>query len=70
MTHLGHLRAASRLLEGEPHAEARLWVTPSTRMDRDAITREGGLSIFAQAGGRVEVPGYGNSPLTASLEAV
>ncbi|MFW2365082.1 MAG: bifunctional aconitate hydratase 2/2-methylisocitrate dehydratase [Desulforhopalus sp.] len=57
MTHLGHLRAASRLLKGEPYGKARLWVAPSTRMDRDAIQREGGLSVFAQAGGRVEIPG-------------
>ncbi len=57
MTHLSHLRAASRLLAGEAYAEARLWVAPSTRMDRDAIGREGGLATFAQVGGRVEIPG-------------
>ncbi len=57
MTHLSHLRAAARLLAGEPYAEARLWVAPSTRMDRDAVQREGGLAVFAQVGGRVEIPG-------------
>jgi aconitate hydratase 2/2-methylisocitrate dehydratase len=57
MTHLSHLQAASRLFAGEAYAEARLWVAPSTRMDRDAIGREGGLAIFAQVGGRVEIPG-------------
>ncbi len=57
MTHLSHLQAAARLLSGEKYAEARLWVAPSTRMDRDAVQLEGGLSIFAQVGGRVEIPG-------------
>jgi len=57
MTHLSHLQSAARLMDGEPYAEARLWVAPSTRMDRDAVQKEGGLSIFAQVGGRVEIPG-------------
>lgn len=57
MTHLTHLQAASRLLVGEPYAEARLWVAPSTRMDLEAVRREGGLAVFAQVGGRVEIPG-------------
>ena len=57
MTHLSHLRAAARIFSGEAYAEARLWVAPSTRMDCDAIRREGGLASFAQVGGRVEIPG-------------
>jgi aconitate hydratase 2/2-methylisocitrate dehydratase len=57
MTHLYHLRAASQLLRDEPYAISRLWLAPSTRMDRDAIQQEGGLSVFAQVGGRVEIPG-------------
>lgn len=57
MTHLSHLQSAAKLMEGEPYAEARLWVAPSTRMDRDAIQMEGGLSVFSQVGGRVEIPG-------------
>ena len=57
MTHLSHLRNAARLLRGEPYAVSRLWIAPATRMDRDAIQREGGLSVFAQVGGRVEIPG-------------
>jgi len=57
MTHLSHLQSAARLLAGEDYAEARLWLAPSTRMDRDAIRQEGGLSVFAQVGGRVEIPG-------------
>jgi aconitate hydratase 2/2-methylisocitrate dehydratase len=57
MTHLSHLRVASRLLEGEGYAESRMWLAPSTRMDRDAISDEGGLSIFGQVGCRVEIPG-------------
>jgi len=57
MTHLSHLRSAAHLLDGEKYAEARLWVAPSTRMDRDTVQLEGGLSVFAQVGGRVEIPG-------------
>lgn len=57
MTHLSHLRNAARLLRDEPYAVSRLWIAPATRMDRDAIQREGGLSVFAQVGGRVEIPG-------------
>lgn len=57
MTHLSHLQAAARLMDGEPYAKARLWVAPSSRMDRDVIQQEGGLSIFGQVGCRVETPG-------------
>lgn len=57
MTHLSHLQEAARLLVGKPYAQARMWLAPSTRMDRDAITAEGGLAIFGQVGCRVEVPG-------------
>jgi len=57
MTHLDHLRTASRLFSGEPYAESRMWVAPSTRMDRDAVKAEGGYSVFAQVGCRVEIPG-------------
>lgn len=57
MTHLSHLQSAVRLLSGEHYAKARLWVAPSTRMDRDALQLEGGLSTFAGVGGRVEIPG-------------
>ena len=56
MTHLSHLRAAARLLE-DGYAESRIWLAPSTRLDRDIIKREGGMSVFAQAGCRVEIPG-------------
>jgi aconitate hydratase 2/2-methylisocitrate dehydratase len=57
MTHLSHLQAAARLLAGKPYAKARMWLAPSTRMDRDAITAEGGLAVFGQVGCRVEIPG-------------
>jgi len=57
MTHLSHLQAAARLFKDEPYAASRLWIAPATRMDREAIQQEGGLSIFAQVGGRVEIPG-------------
>ena len=57
MTHLSHLHNAARLLNNEPYAISRLWIAPSTRMDRDTIQRAGGLNDFAQAGARVEIPG-------------
>jgi aconitate hydratase 2/2-methylisocitrate dehydratase len=57
MTHLSHLQAASKILEGESYAKAQLWLAPSTRMDKKAIEKEGGLSVFGQVGGRVEIPG-------------
>ena len=57
MTHFSHLQAAARLLHGKPYACARMWLAPSTRMDRDAIAAEGGLATFGQVGCRVEIPG-------------
>jgi aconitate hydratase 2/2-methylisocitrate dehydratase len=57
MTHLSHLQSAAHLLDGEGYGQARLWVAPSCRMDRDIIEQEGGLAIFGQVGGRVEIPG-------------
>jgi aconitate hydratase 2/2-methylisocitrate dehydratase len=57
MTHLDHLQVAAQLLRDEPYATSRLWIAPSTRMDRKAIERQGGLSVFAQVGARVEIPG-------------
>lgn len=57
MTHLSHLQAAARLLDGKTYACARMWVAPSTRMDRDAIAAEGALATFGQVGCRVEIPG-------------
>ena len=56
MTHLSHLRAAAGLL-AEGYAESRVWIAPSTRLDQDIIRREGGMSVFAAAGCRVEIPG-------------
>lgn len=57
MTHLSHLQAAKNIFQGESYAKARVWVAPSTRMDRDVIQAEGGLAVFSQVGGRVEIPG-------------
>jgi aconitate hydratase 2/2-methylisocitrate dehydratase len=57
MTHLSHLQAASKIFQGESYAKAQLWLAPSTRMDKKAIEKDGGLSVFAQVGGRVEIPG-------------
>lgn len=57
MTHLSHLQTASKILDGGGYAEAKMWVAPATRLDRDIIQAEGGLNVFAQAGCRVEMPG-------------
>ena len=57
MTHFDHLQVAAKLLDGGPYTESRFWVAPATRLDHDAIQKEGGLSVFAQCGGRVEIPG-------------
>ena len=57
MTHLDHLRSASRLFSGEGYAASRLWVAPTTRLDRDVIKQEGGYAVFAKAGARIETPG-------------
>lgn len=57
MVHVGHLQTAAKLVEGKEYAKSKLWVAPPTRMARDTLLREGGLSNFSQVGGRVEVPG-------------
>lgn len=57
MVHVGHLRTASRLVAGKDYAKGQLWVAPPTRMARDTLLAEGGLSNFSQVGGRVEIPG-------------
>jgi aconitate hydratase 2/2-methylisocitrate dehydratase len=57
MTHLEHLRSASRLFSGEGYATSRLWVAPTTRLDRETIKQEGSYAVFAKAGARIETPG-------------
>jgi aconitate hydratase 2/2-methylisocitrate dehydratase len=57
MTHLGHMQTAARLLTGEDYAKSRMWLAPSTRMDRDTLREGGGLAAFGQVGCRVEIPG-------------
>ena len=57
MVHVDHLRRVARLLQGENYAESRLWLAPPTRTDRDILQKEGCLSVYAQAGARVEIPG-------------
>ena len=57
MVHLDHLRKVAGLLAGKNYAESRLWLAPPTRTDQAILQQEGCLSIYAQAGGRVEIPG-------------
>lgn len=57
MTHLNHLRSASQLFSGEGYSTSRLWVTPTTCLNRDAIKQDGSYAVFAKAGARIETPG-------------
>lgn len=59
MTNIAQFRAAAKVLAkaGGKVAVKRLWITPPTRMDRDALESEGVLEIFRQAGARIEIPG-------------
>ncbi|MEE4137409.1 MAG: bifunctional aconitate hydratase 2/2-methylisocitrate dehydratase, partial [Desulforhopalus sp.] len=57
MTHLSHLQQVRRLFATAGYARSRLWIAPSTRMDKQAITAEGGMSVFGSVGARVEIPG-------------
>ena len=56
MTHIGHFRAASILLDGKT-ATSRLWICPPTRMDEKQLRKEGVYSLFGKAGARMEIPG-------------
>ncbi|MCA9693210.1 MAG: bifunctional aconitate hydratase 2/2-methylisocitrate dehydratase, partial [Myxococcales bacterium] len=58
MTHVGHLRAAARLLaQRDASTSTRLWVAPPTELDRAALVAEGHYASFASAGARTETPG-------------
>ncbi|MEO5339959.1 MAG: bifunctional aconitate hydratase 2/2-methylisocitrate dehydratase [Magnetococcus sp. MYC-9] len=57
MTNIGHFRAASRILDGQPPVPGRLWVVPPTRMDERQLLDEGVYSIFGKSGARTEIPG-------------
>lgn len=57
MTHMEHLRSALTIFSGEGYSKSRLWVAPTTRLDRERLKQEGGFSMFAKAGARIEIPG-------------
>jgi aconitate hydratase 2/2-methylisocitrate dehydratase len=57
MTNIGHFRAAARILDKSGLPEARIWLTPPTKMDAAELKREGFYSIFVSAGARMEIPG-------------
>ncbi|HWO99839.1 MAG TPA: bifunctional aconitate hydratase 2/2-methylisocitrate dehydratase [Methylococcus sp.] len=58
MTHIGHFRAAGKLLDafGKP-VPGRLWIAPPTRMDQARLTAEGYYATYGKAGARTEMPG-------------
>lgn len=57
MTHIGHYRAAAKLLDGHGQVGGRLWICPPTKMDEQALRGEGVYAIFGGAGARIEMPG-------------
>ncbi|MBF0446686.1 MAG: bifunctional aconitate hydratase 2/2-methylisocitrate dehydratase [Magnetococcales bacterium] len=57
MTNIGHFRAASRILEGQPPIPGTLWVAPPTRMDERQLINEGVYSVLGKSGARTEMPG-------------
>ncbi|MBF0443968.1 MAG: bifunctional aconitate hydratase 2/2-methylisocitrate dehydratase [Magnetococcales bacterium] len=57
MTNIGHFRAASRILEGQPPIPGTLWVAPPTRMDERQLIDEGVYSVLGKSGARTEMPG-------------
>ncbi len=57
MTNMGHLRAASKLLEGKRDMPVKLWVAPPTKMDAKQLTEEGHYGVLGSAGARMEMPG-------------
>ncbi|MEO5363313.1 MAG: bifunctional aconitate hydratase 2/2-methylisocitrate dehydratase [Magnetococcus sp. DMHC-8] len=57
MTNIGHFRAASRILDGQPPVPGRLWIAPPTRMDERQLLDEGVYSVFGKSGARTEIPG-------------
>lgn len=58
MTHIGHFRAAGKLLDafGKP-VPGRLWIAPPTRMDQARLTAEGYYATYGKVGARTEMPG-------------
>jgi aconitate hydratase 2/2-methylisocitrate dehydratase len=57
MVNIGHFRAAARMVEGVDQLQAKLWLAPPTRMDRDHLAQEGVLARFEGLGARIELPG-------------
>lgn len=58
MTNIGHFRAAAEIWRGEKfNPNVRIWLAPPTRMDLEALKREGLFPVFAAVGARIEVPG-------------
>jgi len=57
MTNIGQFRAAGRILDKAGVPQARVWITPPTKMDAAQLMREGYYAIFVSFGGRTEMPG-------------
>jgi len=57
MTNIGQFRAAARILDKSALPEAKVWMTPPTKMDAAQLMREGNYAVFAGAGARMEMPG-------------
>jgi aconitate hydratase 2/2-methylisocitrate dehydratase len=57
MTNIGHFRAAGKIFKDAGYLDARVWITPPTKMDKAQLMREGYYSIYAGVGARIEIPG-------------
>ena len=74
MTNIGHFRAAGRIFDKAGGAEAKIWLTPPTKMDETRLKKEGYYAIYSQAGARTEIPGcslcMGNQARVASKATI
>ncbi|MFP4038955.1 MAG: bifunctional aconitate hydratase 2/2-methylisocitrate dehydratase [Desulfosudaceae bacterium] len=57
MTSLEHFVTAARILGRADKLRSRLWLTPPTILNREALAAGGQLDLFARLGARLEIPG-------------
>ena len=53
MTHIGHFRAAAKVLSPQRDIPVKLWVAPPTKMDESELIREGHYAAFGNAAARI-----------------
>jgi aconitate hydratase 2/2-methylisocitrate dehydratase len=58
MTNIGHFRAAGKMLSKyDGQLPTRLWLAPPTKMDSEALMKEGFYATYGKVGARTEMPG-------------